>query len=81
MKKILAGILAAGFIFAALPSESESARPVGKFKCVNCGAFVEVPYDYNTNTIPNPSKVGYAKGCKRNTNGEHNWHAMGAKFR
>lgn len=81
MKKILAIILSAGFILSAVPSESESARPVGKFRCVNCGAVVEIPYDYNTNTIPHPSKAGYAKGCKRSPIGEHKWRAMGAKFR
>ena len=80
MKKFLAGILAAGFIFAVVPSESESARPVGKFRCVNCGAVVEIPYDYNKNIIPNPSQAGYAKGCKRSPIGAHKWQAMGAKF-
>lgn len=81
MKKILAVIIfAAGIIFAAVPFESEAAAPVGVFRCTNCGATVQIKYDYKTNKIPNPGEVGYAKGCKRSANGEHNWRAMRVKM-
>ena len=81
MKKFLVILLAAGFFAAAVPSQTESARPVGVFKCRHCGAVVEIPYDYNTNKIPNPSEVGYAKGCKKSTDGEHKWWALRTRMR
>ncbi len=78
MRKILAVILlAAGFFAASIPSDAESAMPVGKFKCRNCGIVVESKYDVNTNKIPAPSK----KGCPKSPTGEHNWWALGTSMR
>lgn len=78
MKKILAAILlAAGFFTAAVPLQAESAMPVGKYKCMNCGAVVEMKYDVKTNTIPAPDK----KGCKKSSSGNHQWWALGTRMR
>lgn len=82
MKKFLlaAMILTAGFLAAAIPSQGESAlpgSPVGKYRCLNCGVVVQSEYDSSIGKIPEPSK----KGCKKSSNGEHKWWAMGAKVR
>ena len=78
MKKFLAVmLLVAGFFVAAIPLQAESAMPVGKYKCRNCGLIVESKYDVQTNKIPVPSK----KGCPKSSTGEHNWWALGTSMR
>ncbi|MBQ6004950.1 MAG: hypothetical protein IJL14_01730 [Selenomonadaceae bacterium] len=78
MKKfLLAVFLAAGILATAAFPQAESAMPVGRYKCMNCGAVVETKYDVNTNKIPAPDK----HGCKKSPNGEHNWRALGVKMR
>lgn len=78
MKKTLAAVLlTAGILLAATLPQAESAMPVGKYKCMNCGIVVQTKYNVKTNTIPMPSK----EGCKKSITGEHNWRAMGGFVR
>lgn len=78
MKKILAAVLlTAGILATAATPQVESAMPVGKYKCMNCGVVVEMKYDVERNTIPAPSK----KGCKKSATGEHKWRALGVSMR
>lgn len=76
MKKFFVAVLLAAVTAAAFP-QAESAMPVGRYKCMNCGVVVETKYDVNTNKIPAPDK----HGCKKSPNGEHNWRALGVKMR
>lgn len=76
MKKFFVASLLAAVAAAAFP-QAESAMPVGRYKCLNCGIIAESKYNVETNTIPLPDK----DGCKKSSNGKHNWHALGVKMR
>ena len=76
MKKFFIAALLAAFAAAAVP-QAESAMPVGRYKCMNCGIVAETKYNLETNTIPLPNK----NGCKKSPNGKHNWRALGVKMR